>query len=417
MKIGALTLNTLELLQLAPDLFDELAPDAASKTSICARVVAELRSDDRVRGAFLRSCRYEGSLGATWIHAAGEDQDYLSFELLEQALSPGERTAAFAEILLSDSTAIPYDYRAQAGEKLLALDPSAYRPRIEKILSELRVSGLRSTADKLLSPTDGIDHLFPIPATVEERLAMLERASAKKTEESRFLLCFRLSRALGWSAPGAETYGALEQLLAGAFSCAEAEKRIAADVTCRLIHPADYLVPWDQELLAPHTLAELLRITLMCGEFKLPDSTVRPALVRFYRSVLRISGRAIIGLAAGVFHVEHGSLAAPSYCYMGRDSALGKGCVVDGVGGVVVESGAFLGGGFMPILIHTHKHLRNANEPGIAERKRILPCVFGADRGARLPMHAIGLFETAEYLEHESPYPGIRALALDRGVR
>jgi hypothetical protein len=96
---------------------------------------------------------------------------------------------------------------------------------------------------------------------------------------------------------------------------------------------------------------------------------------------------------------------------MGRDAVIGKGCTIDGVGGAILQQGSFLGGGFMPILIHTHKHIRNAGEPGVAERKRVQPAVFVAMAGARLPMTAIGIFETADFTRSETPYEGILAIA------
>ncbi|WP_346133793.1 hypothetical protein [Lentzea roselyniae] len=190
-----------------------------------------------------------------------------------------------------------------------------------------------------------------------------------------------------------------------AAAASEAERLIAEDVRTSMASPSDYLVPWDQEFPGVNgtnlTLAELMRIVLMCPEFKLPDTTVRPILVDFYRSVLRTGGRSIVGLAAGVFHVEHGTLSAPSYYYQGRDAILGKGIVIDCVGGAILQEGSFLGGGFMPILIHTHKHIRGSGEAAASERKRIHPCTFVAEAGARFPMHAVGLFETVDYLGKE----------------
>ncbi|MER7015514.1 hypothetical protein ABT324_29115 [Saccharopolyspora sp. NPDC000359] len=229
-----------------------------------------------------------------------------------------------------------------------------------------------------------------------ERIDLLRTASELKALEGRYLVA---ARVLGEpvAAPGTG-----------------AERLIAEDVGTDLVAPSDYLVPWDQEF--PNTaggdltLAELMRIALLCPEFKLPDAEVRPVLVDFYRAVLRISGRSIIGLAAGVFHVEHGTMSDPSYYYQGRDSILGKGLVIDCVGGAILQQGSFLGGGFMPILIHTHKHIRKSGEVGAAERKRVLPCLFAAEAGARFPMDAVGLFEAVDYLEQETPYPGIRAI-------
>ncbi len=382
------------LLRPAKDMLAEVSDREAA----VAQVTSQIKNDDAARALFAQVCRFEAPFTASWVHGPGDDSPYLSLELAAASLDDDRYRAQLADIVLSTSTSIPFDYRALAAEKLVQVGPGEFTGALKEVVDSYEPLPVRGLQAKIAVPTDGIDHLFDIPDTVTGRLNILIAASRAKTLESRYLLA---GRVLG--------NGVVETAPAG-----EPERLILEDVGTTMVSPLDYLVPWDQEFPGENgsnlTLAELMRITLMCGEFQLPDTTVRPILVDFYRSVLRTGGRSIIGLAAGVFHVEHGTLATPSYYYQGRDAILGKGCVIDCVGGAVLQAGSFLGGGYMPILIHTHKHIRKSNQAAASERKQILPCIFAAEAGARYPMDAIGLFETVDYLGRETPYEGIRAI-------
>lgn len=386
--------NLATLLRPAKDMLAEVSDREAALT----QVTSQIKTDDAAHALFAQACRFEPPFAASWIHGPGEKSAYLSLELAAASLDDDRYRALLADVVLSTSTSIPYDYRAMAAEKLAQLGAGEFAGALKEVVDSFEPLPTRSLEAKISVPTDGIDHLFDIPDTVTGRLNILISASRAKTLESRYLLAGRI---LGNGVQTAEPVG-------------EAERLIIEDVGTSMVSPSDYLVPWDQEFPGENgtnlTLAELMRIVLMCGEFKLPDVTVRPILVDFYRSVLRTGGRSIIGLAAGVFHVEHGTLATPSYYYQGRDAILGKGCVIDCVGGAVLQEGSFLGGGYMPILIHTHKHIRKSNQSAASERKQIVPCIFAAEAGARYPMDAIGLFETVDYLGKETPYKGIRAI-------
>ncbi|MFI9645039.1 hypothetical protein ACIHAA_01890 [Streptomyces sp. NPDC052040] len=402
------------LLRLSPDLFYELGDGAAGVETHRERIHHALRDDARARELFAAACCFESPYGESWIHQQGDGSPYLSLELAATALDLTGYRSLLVRIVLSTSASLPYDYRALAAERLLAAGFEDHRALLEEAAADAVSPRMRDLRAKALIRTDGIDHLFDIPGQVEQRLALLARAAELRTRETRSLLAARVL------AGGLRESGNRPEALASSHLSARAEQLIAEDTGCDMVDARDYLVPWDQVVPtgevpgAELTLAELLRIVLLCPEFKLPDATVRPALIAFYRAVLRTSGRSIIGLGAGVFHVEHGTAAYPSYFYLGRDAVLGKGCVVDCVGGAVIQRGSFLGGGFMPILIHTHKHVRAQGEPGVAERKQVLPCVFAAEAGARLPMSAIGLFETADHLDTTvTPFAGIRALPLD----
>jgi hypothetical protein len=382
------------ILRPAPDMQAEVVDRETAVTQIASQI----KTDETAATLFAQACRFEAPFSASWIHGRGSRSPYLSLELAEESLGDDRYRALLADIVLTTSTAVPFDYRALAAEKLAALGAGEFTAALQEVVDSFEPLPARTREAKIAVPTDGIDHLFDIPDTVTGRLNLIISASRLKTDESRYLLARRI---LG-----------MDRVAAPA---TEAERLIAEDVGTTMAAPSDYLVPWDQEFPGENgtslTLAELMRIVLMCGEFKLPDVTVRPILVDFYRSVLRTGGRSIIGLAAGVFHVEHGTLSEPSYYYQGRDAILGKGIVIDCVGGAILQEGSFLGGGFMPILIHTHKHIRGKGEAAASERKRIHPCVFVAEAGARYPMAAVGLFETVDYLGKETPYEGIRALA------
>jgi hypothetical protein len=381
------------ILRPAPDMQAEVVDRETAVTQIASQI----KTDETAATLFAQACRFEAPFSASWIHGRGSRSPYLSLELAEESLGDDRYRALLADIVLTTGTAVPFDYRALAAEKLAELGPGEFTGALQEVVDSFEPLPARTREAKIAVPTDGIDHLFDIPDTVTGRLNLIISASRAKTLESRYLLARRILGSDKVAAPATE-----------------AERLIAEDVGTSMAAPSDYLVPWDQEFPGENgtrlTLAELMRIVLMCGEFKLPDVTVRPILVDFYRSVLRTGGRSIIGLAAGVFHVEHGTLSEPSYYYQGRDAILGKGIVIDCVGGAILQEGSFLGGGFMPILIHTHKHIRGKGEAAASERKRVHPCVFVAEAGARYPMGAVGLFETVDYLGKETPYEGIRAL-------
>ncbi|CAM4105603.1 hypothetical protein NONI108955_09315 [Nocardia ninae] len=383
------------LLRVAPDMLPEVTDVESART----RIATEIKSEESAYDLFAQACRFEHPYTVSWVHRPGERSAYLSLELAAESLDDDRHRALLAGVVLSTSMSIPYDYRAHAAQELVRLGLGEFAGAFQEVVDSYEPLPARSLEAKINVPTDGIDHLFTIPDSAEARIDLLITASKAKTLESRYLLA---GRVLGHTqVPAATT---------------DAERLIVEDAGTTMIAPSDYLVPWDQEFPGPDgagiTLAELMRIVLLCPEFKLPDAKVRPILVDFYKSVLRISGRSIIGLSAGVFHVEHGTLATPSYYYQGRDSILGKGLVIDCVGGAILQNGSFLGGGFMPILIHTHKHIRKSGGSGASERKTIQPCIFAAEAGARFPMDAVGLFETVDYLGKEAPFKGIRAIPL-----
>lgn len=355
--------------------------------------------------AFARALVFEEGFESSWVHGAGERTPYLSLDLLE-VLPLGERAARARLAAFSRSALTPFDFRAAAAD-ILAGDTEG-DPRKE-FAGELTAPAprRRSREEMYFLDGDGIDHLFDVPRTAEERLALYARAAEAGAGAQRRLLARRLCGLTGVDFPAGDQRP---------YASERAEALIAADARGRLIRGADYLVDWN-ELVGSEagtwTTAEILRMISFSPESRLPDRRTRRVLLAYFRSVLRVSGRSTVGLGAGVFHVEHGTMAAPSYFYVGRGAVIGKGTMIDAVGGFVMEESSFVGGGFSPILIHTHKHLQAASGLAAQERKKIAACVFHARRGARLPMTHAGIFETADYLGASSPYPGIAALALD----
>jgi hypothetical protein len=408
-------MDVADLLQLTADLVAEAAAAGRLPTASPMDYLAgEIAAEPTALHAFIQACCFAAPYGQSWVHAAGTDHPYLSLQLAAASLTEEQYRELLAAVVLADSPAVPYDYRALAAAELGRVGPGEFASDLRAAVAAHKPVQARSWAQKAALQTDGIDHLFPIPDSTPGRLATLRAASRRKTMET----CGRFAERVLAGPAAAPT----ADWARPTFASAEAAALIRADVAAAYVRPEDYLVRWD-EVLGPAstesaglTLAEILRMILLCPEFRLPDATIRPAVVDFYRAVLKISGRSIIGLSAGVFHVEHGTAETPSYFYLGRGAVLGKGCVIDCVGGAVLGHESFLGGGFMPILVHSHKHLKDENASAASERKRILPCIVAAAAGARLPMSAVGLFEAADYLDGTpSPYPGIYAIPLTSG--
>ncbi|PHM50722.1 hypothetical protein [Xenorhabdus miraniensis] len=270
-----------------------------------------------------------------------------------------------------------------------------------KCISKLK---RRKQYEKWKLATDGIDHIYPIPDNNDELDLIIYHASKNCTILNIITVIERvlfLSKA---------------EMEPDAYYNNNVFENIKNDLTSCLLSPLDWIVSWDKEVVEfegfNYSIAELLRILLLNGRYHIPDKRKRTLLLSFYRSVLRISSGAIIGLEAGVFHVEHGSLCSPSWYYMGRFSALGKGCKVDGVGGFAMLKGAFAGGGFIPILIHTHKHISSNGNTGIKERKVIKPCILEMKKYSRIPMSFIGIYEAVDYLEYDAPYNGLTSYSI-----
>jgi len=402
-----------QILCIGHDFWDEL--DKEERAHLIQSFVEPLKENFRA-GTLSETLREVLGFGAaqpaSWVHREGGLSPYWSLEVLAAAGAEHSDSPIWLELwdLGTDAQRLlmPYDYRALLLEAVV-------RHADTDLLSEhlsRRVSAppsplsLRSKKDFYLAPGDGIDHLFHVPESRLERLALVTSVARSMSERHVASLEARArTLVLGVAMDAAK--GSVGPALVSKKAFVE----IARDVGAELVDARDYLVPWAAEFEYSdrrYTLAEVLRIVAMTDIASQPDLELRTHCLSFYRSVLKLSGRAVIGLSAKVFHVEHGSRAEASIFYMGRDAILGKGLAVDVVGGFAVLTGAFLGGGYMPILIHTHKHLRGGRgEKASNERKKILPVCFVAKSGARLPMSYVGLWESADFLETPSPVEGI----------
>lgn len=381
----------------------DVVEDIFSPTQLNAAVEAlnksAARGDSEALATLTRLLTFEPATAFSWLHGRGRTSPYASLEILDALPAPLAAELAW-QAALSAEGLLPFDYRALAFARLAEFHLTPARARqLAELIERAPAVRWRSDEEKLRLPTDGIDHLFAMPADLESKLQLLASVTRECTAGQIALLAGRLLRAQGWPAPEEEAIAGLRNL--------EVESMIEGDLSCAFLKGTDYLVPWDRILSCGLTFAELSRLLLFSGELHMPSPSPRLELMAAQRACLRTSGRSIIGLKAGTFHVEHGTLAAPSYFYMGRDSALGKGCVIDNIGGAVMLSESFLGGGFMPILIHTHKHRRRAGESAIQERQFITPGVFVALTGHRLPMSCTGILEMTDYLGKNSPYPGM----------
>jgi hypothetical protein len=392
-----------QILRIATDIAEELC--GGDLPGLLGNVISLATPDWRpwIVQCALHSSDYLGS----WLYARGT-QGFLIFDLAFKLLPEDGFRKLLCSILLSDEVLIPYDYRAAAGA-LWASEGGASRPaelaRIRQAASQPVENDRRSFRDKVLLSTDGVDHLFDAHRPAAETLDLLRAASLKATRLNVHTLARRvLSQLSQWN-------GDEPPVAADSFVSPAILEMVAADLQQPLIQPTDYVAQWDSMYGTDNgvgiSLAELLRVILLEPTWQLPDTQVRRTVTGFYRSVLKISSRALIGLTGGIFHVEHGTRVNPSFFYMGADAIIGKGCKIDVVGGIALCSKSFVGGGFIPLLIHTHKHLSGNGLGGSDERKNILPCIVGVGSRTRIPMHSVGLFEAADFLGKDSPYKGV----------
>ncbi|WP_175772847.1 hypothetical protein [Paraburkholderia phenazinium] len=401
----------LKLLRIGSDIADEIVP--ASPEARFETIATILQADggrEALRACAVHESEYLGS----WLYSKSAGHHYLIFDFLEHEENQAKYGARhlYFDILTSHNPLIPYDYRAIAAN--LWLSAARTQAPSDAELHQLAAAAncdlaprRRSWLDKISVVTDGIDHLFVAHYELPDLLKLMSDVAGEEAAWHSNAMLTRVAARFGVAAERPHPYASADD----AFYNDDVGTLIAEDVGAQLIEPLDYMAFWDRVYevdAGATTLAELLRIILLRPEFSLPDQQIRPALLAFLRAALKLSGRAIIGLGAGAFHVEHGSRANPSLFYMARGAILGKGCKIDTVGGTVLLQESFLGGGFVPLLIHTHKHLNNKSA-GADERKSILPCIFVARRRARLPMHVAGMIETADFLSEPCPHAGIEA--------
>jgi hypothetical protein len=409
----------------------------AKKNELIKRIII-----DNLQNVLINKDGYEFS----WLMLEGVESNYLVIDLCKQLLEDSSNVGNIKDILLSTilekEPAIPFDFRGNIIELFMELLKNGKFKfnlkdfkRFREFLLQFNPMGKRTLSNKIEIQTDGVDHLFPIPFKIEQKIEIVRKASFYKVNETIFndiililndikTICeASLQDEINKTLNDTELKikrEVLESIYDDQKISNDAFKKIEEDVNCKYRFGRDYVHCWDQFLVKSdnfhynYTIAELLRLCFLTAEFGLPGLPIRKELLKFYRSVLKISGRASIGLKGGVFYVEHGVNANPTIFYMGRGSVMGKSFYIETCGGAVLLSNSYLGGGFIPILIHTHKHIPQKEMSGTSERKNNLRCIFVAEKGARFPMDKSLLFEAANFIGKKTPFTGISVLALGR---
>jgi hypothetical protein len=411
-----------EIISLNSDSIDEL-PETVKNELIGDLSDGLSRRDEIWFTAVSELLAGSGGYEYSWLLSRGARHPFLIIDILNdmvlaEKINPGDLSKIILSALVSKSTQAAFDLQHHLLDFFVKLRLPLGQADIGlmvDIVENAPRSVHKSKESMIFQKSDGVDHVFPIPSSFEKRSEILSLATLNGRLKNRALILHRLLNAMSPSSQAgydAASFGKVS--MQTPYLADIALEFIKTDSGSILLEPQDFLAHWT-EIIADYegysySLAEVLRMVLLDPQSAFPDTLHRKLLGGFYRQWLRISQGSIIGLKAGVFHVEHGSLACPSLVYMGRRSILGKGCIVDGVGGVVLGEEAFLGGGFIPILVHTHKHAGGA---GVKERKAILPAIFLAESSARLPMHSSGIFETYDYILEKSPFKGIRGIKID----
>lgn len=375
--------------------------DGTSRSRAVTQLALAVQKDRALADEFARNLAMEVGRMSSAFLAPSDTAEYLGLEVLDAIERADVRVRCLREVILTSSPLLPLDMRAAALQRYDEAGGargdllSSWRKATASLPSVL------GQVDLLHRDSDGIDHTFDVPLDAAD-FADLLLESAQIYQAHRVAMLLQRER-VERDTP--------EHPLAQGIS------RHLAD---SLLDPADFLVPWDRPIVRRDgsvlTVAEVAKALLLHPAAKLPLTSLRRATVAFYRAVFGIGGRSVVGLGSGFLYVEHGSQALPSYVYVGQGAIIGKGVTIDTVGGVVLGPESFIGGGFIPLLVHTHKHLRGAGESAAAERLRITRTAFVAEAEARLPLGTIGLLECADHIDDPLPYPGIRVVPVDNTV-
>jgi hypothetical protein len=319
---------------------------------------------------------------------AAKDGLHLLPRVLDQ-FDVSTRRELLTDFAFSNNLYIPYDLRAALFATLGTDSPDGpTRHRLEVAAAQ----EAPAYKDLARSPSNDIDHNFHIPADRAARDELVETAAQTAMRRTRARLA---RRALG----AAERDPAAGDPLAPAriYVPRDAAAVFAATVLADGMDWRDFLVDWNEVLVETseeaYTIAEILRLLLLDPDYHLPGHAQRARADAVHLNLLKAFCGATIGLKAGVLFVEHGFRPEASFFLLTENAILGKSCVVDATGVVLIEPKAFLGGGFSPILIHTHKHMRGG---GADERKSVAPTGFRARSGSRLPMDFVGLLEVMD---------------------
>ena len=376
-------------------LTEVLGPDGIPGAA--ADLAGHIGADRELEALFTEEIAMRSGRMSSAFLAPGSQSDYLALDVLGLVTEPDARRRCLEGVVLSDSPLLPFDLRASA----LAMHDAAGGSRTDL---QLAWAARRRPEDEtpprvdvVHRDSDGIDHTFDVPLDVDAFADLLMDAARLYQQQ-------RVAALLDRERPHPSTPAAHPLAV-----------EIARDLEGSPLTPGDFLVPWDQPVAtgpdgAALTIAEVAKALLLHPAARLPLRTLRVATVAFYRSVFGIGGRSVVGLGSGFLYVEHGSRAEPSYVYVGQGAIVGKGVTIDTVGGVSLGRESFIGGGFMPLLVHTHKHLRAPGGTAATERLAISTTAFVAEAGARLPLGVLGLIECADHVDDPLPYPGIRVV-------
>lgn len=377
---------------------------AGASPAEAAKALASAVACDRELRVSLENClaMQSGEISPAFL-APGHKSDYLALDVL-LAIEPDDtRHDLLRSVALSRSALMPVDLRAAALRRLVHEGQGS--DLVERW--RLRAPSLPNLpeVDRLHRDSDGIDHLFDVPESGAE-FADFVLGAAHAFQE--FRITSLIERAVAENPQCEQRLDSMGVV-------------VSQHVADPLLSPEDYLVPWDRTLTLdehgqPVTIAEVCKALLLHPSTRVPNRAVRSAAVSFYRAVLGVPGRAVVGIGAGFLYVEHGSVAEPSYVFVGQGAIIGKGVTLDTVGGIVLGRESFIGGGFMPLLIHTHKHIRERGTSAATERLQISRTGFVAEDGARYPMGVVGMFECADYVNQAVPFEGIRVVPIiDKG--
>lgn len=425
--------NLIETLSISCALFHDIIDDEEELKNCVLQYLEEFlqKASPRDRKHFTKN--FEKALFKvagyeySWIFVCGIQFSFFALDILSLLIKMKIiNDGALLRIIFSNNALIGYDFRGAAKRMLLQISPDRSFNKseivsIQKELQNFRCEKRRNLSEKMHIKTDGIDHLFPIPLEEIEKINVLRRATNYKLHETIFLdlisllSCYEDLKFLLRNSKLATNVKTLKDIYKDAQYSLSANKLLESETSAFGRAASDYLVVWDQVISDGceyrYTIAELLKMVMLSSSSRSPDCQIRSELNKFYKQILKISEESNIGLGGAVFRAEHGIYERPTTFFLGRKAVVGKGCILETTGGTIISEYSFVGGGFIPLLIHTHMH--KANAIAANERKLIIPVVMYMKKGSRIPMDQSLNFEVARYLDGHSPFEGVVAFSMD----
>jgi hypothetical protein len=400
--------NSREFFQLTPLVFRQIREtDTVNWESLVSRAVRTLKTDSSLRNMLLS---YDPRFDGSWIYAnlgdltKEQNETSVLTSILPQCVSPETLTHELALVISKPSNSIPHDVLCEYAQIVIDLwDRIGSKPQ-EDLLELIRRSPQSpfdieelSLKECALLHGDSIDHLYRVPRNQKDLSDWLTRFATAYRQRTASALVKRLESSLtSIKAPSPSVVD--EQ---------EVEQILRKQFQCPLQTCSDYQVNWREAVRNSKgermLLTEISKTLCLDGHAHQACLQMRRNVINFYRAVFKISRNAVIGLTSGLFHAEHGLKSDPSYFFCGPNVIFGKGVLVDLVGGLVVGSKAFIGGGFLPVLLHTHKHTSASVNDAANERFKISRHCLFIKPGSRIKMGEKRMIEAAEYLSREEP--------------